>query len=353
MRSALWGGLLLCVTAQAAAQGSPVTFEETQPVTVTGFAVASANYDRVARTNSFEANTISLSLFKPVGDAYLFGQLTTTLADDGSVGIDIDHIILAWTPHSASEWTFEFGRLHAPLGFEQDDAPLNFLPTSSFNFQFARPSAFTGAIIRYTPARHFGFVAAVANGWDIELDNNRGKTAALRAEWIVADGLEIGVTGVYGAERPSTDAFQRTLITPDLTLQEGPLILQAEANLGSERDSVGGSNRWVGGVVLAFLRLSHSIGVAARYDHLDDTKAGVVTGTPQVLRSFTVGPVWFYRSAQQGIFSNIEHTNFHLPQIGLRAALRVNYSSVPFFTNAAGGLERGNTQAVVQFVYIF
>jgi putative OmpL-like beta-barrel porin-2 len=353
MRSALWGALLWCVAAQAAAQGEPVTFEESQPVTVTGFAVASADWDRLARTNSFEANTISLSLFKPVGDWYLFGQLTTSLAGDGSVGIDIDHILIAWTPHSASQWTFEFGRLHAPLGFEQDDAPLNFLPTSSYNFQFARPSAFTGVIVRYTPSPHFGFVAAVANGWDIPLDRNRGKTGALRAEWIATDGLSIGVTGVYGPERDSTDGFQRTLFTPDLTLQQGPLILQAEANLGSERNGLGGSNKWVGGVALAFLRLTRSIGVAFRYDHLDDTKAGVVTGVPQVLRSFTMGPIWFYRSAQQGIFSNIEHTTFHLPQIGLRAALRVNYSSVPFFANPTGGLERGNTQAVVQLVYIF
>lgn len=107
------------------------------------------------------------------------------------------------------------------------------------------------------------------------------------------------------------------------------------------------------GVVVAFLRLSRSLGVAGRYDHLDDTKGGVATGTPQVLRSITVGPVWFYRSAQEGIFSNIEHTSFHLPQIALRAALRVDYSSVPFFANAAGDLEQRNTQAVVELFYIF
>ena len=36
-----------------------------------------------------------------------------------------------------------------------------------------------------------------------------------------------------------------------------------------------------------------------------------------------------------------------------RAALRVDYSSVPFFVNSAGGLERRNTEAVIQLVYIF
>jgi len=80
---------------------------------------------------------------------------------------------------------------------------------------------------------------------------------------------------------------------------------------------------------------------------------GVLTGTPQVLRSFTVGPMWFYRTAQQGIFSNIEHTAFHLPQIAVRAALRVDYSTQPFFVNDQGGLERRNTRAVLEAFYLF
>ena len=351
MRSALLGGLLWCVAAQAAAQGAPVTFEEVQPVTVTGFAVASADYDRIARTNSFAASKIAVSLFKPVGDVYFFGQLTTSLAGDGSVGTDIDHIIVSWTPHSASQWTFEFGRFPAPLGVEQDDEPLNFLPTHSFNFDFARPSALTGAIVRFTASRHFDFLAAVANGWDLSLDNNRGKTGVLRGEWIATEGLTLGVTGVYGPESAGTDAHQRSLVSGDVTLDAGPLILQAEVNFGREQDQPA-NLPWRGGVLNTFARLGRSIGVAARYDQLED-KEGVLTGTPQILRSITVGPVWFYRSAQEGIFSNIEHTRFHLPQVAVRAALRTDRTTAPFFVTASGGLETTNTRAVIEVLYLF
>ena len=351
MRSALWGSLLWCVAAQAAAQGVPVTFEESQPVTVTGFAVASADYDRLARSNSFAASKIAVSLFKPVGDVYFFGQLTTALNETGEASTEIDHIIVSWTPHAANQWTFEFGRFPAPIGVEQDDEPLNFLPTHSFNFDFARPSALTGAIVRYTASRHFDFLAAVANGWDVTLDNNRGKTGVLRGEWIATERLTFGVTGVYGPEGDGTDANQRSLLSGDVTLNAGPLILQAEANFGRQQDPPANPS-WRGGVLTAFVRLGRSIGLAARYDQLED-KEGVLTQTGQVLRSITVGPMWFYRSAQEGIFSNIEHTGFHLPQVALRAALRVDRSSADFFLNSSGAPERTNTRAVIELLYLF
>ncbi len=351
MRSALWSLMLCGCAAAAAAQGVPVTFTEVQPVTVTGFVVGRADYDRATRANSFAAGKIAVSLFKPVGDAYLFGQLTTALQGD-ETSTEIDNLILSWTPSTASQWTFAFGRFDAPIGFERDDEPLNFLPTNAFNFEFARPAKLTGAIVRFTATPTLGFAAAVANGWNLERDNNRGKTELLRAEWIAAEGVTIGVTGVYGPERDSTDAHQRSLLSTDLTLQRGPVILGAEVNVGGERDGAGGSLTWAGGAATGFLRVARSVGLSARYDHLDDSH-GVLSGTPQVLRSFTVGPMWFYRRAQEGIFSNIEHTTFHLPQIAVRAALRVDYSTAPFFVDNRGGLDRTDTRAVVEVVYLF
>jgi hypothetical protein len=100
------------------------------------------------------------------------------------------------------------------------------------------------------------------------------------------------------------------------------------------------------------VRLGPTLGVTGRYDQLEDPD-GLLTGTPQILRSVTIGPMWFFSSAQEGIFSNIEHTTFHLPQIALRGALRLDRSSQPFFADAAGGLTRTDTKAVVEVVYVF
>jgi hypothetical protein len=350
MRSAPWGVLLWCVATQAAAQGVPVTFEEAPPVAITGFAVGTAGYDRIGHSNSFAAGKVALSLFKPVGDAYLFAQLTTSL-EDGATGTEIDNLLVSWTPHSASRWSLGFGRFDAPLGFERDDEPLNLIPTNSFNFTYARPSKFTGAIIRYTVSPTVQLSGAAANGWGVATDNNHGKTGMVRAEWQARPGLALGLAGVYGPERDSTDAHPRSLLSADVTLDVGRLILGAEGNVGREQDQPA-NLAWAGAAVTAFFRLGRSAGLAARYDHLDDSD-GILTGTPQVLRSFTVGPMWFFERAQEGIFANIEHTSFHLPQIAVRAALRFDDSTQEFFPNDQGGLERGNTRGVIELLYLF
>ena len=350
MRNALCGVLLCGCAASAAAQGTPVTFEEPQPVTVTGFAVGRADYDRAGRSTSFTAGKIGVSLFKPVGEAYLFAQLTTAL-EDGGTSTDIDNLLVSWTPQRANRWTLAFGRFDAPIGFERDDEPLNLIATNSFNFVYARPGKLTGAQLHYTVSPRFELWGVAANGWDVAVDNNRGKTALARAQWIPIPWVTLGVTGVYGPERDSSDAHQRSLLSSDLTIDRGRVIVGAELNVGREQDPAGNPT-WRGGAVTALLRLTRSLGFSARYDQLEDSD-GLLTGTPQILRSVTVGPMWYFSSAREGIFSNIEHTRFHLPQIALRGAVRADWSSQPFFADASGGLQGSNTRGILELVYIF
>lgn len=350
MRTALCCVLLGGIATGAVAQDTQVTFEEPQPVTITGFAVGRADYDRAARSNGFTAGKIALSLFKPVGDAYFFGQLTTAF-EEGATETEIDHLIVSWTPKDANRWTLAFGRFNAPIGMERDEEPLNFLPTGSFTFTFARPRDLTGALVQFTASPRSELVAMVANGWNRVEDNNRGKTALIRAQWLPAQAVTLGLTAVYGPERDSSDAHQRTLVSNDLTLQAGRLILGAEVNLGRERASPR-ALEWGGGTATAFVRLGRSVGLAVRYDHVEDPD-GLLTGTAQTLRSFTVGPMWFFRSAQAGVFSNIEHTTFHLPQFAVRAAVRADRSSVPYFVREDGGQQRTDTRGVVELVYLF
>jgi hypothetical protein len=350
MRSALWCALLCGITTGAAAQDKEVTFEEPQPVTVSGFAVGTADYDRVTRSNTFTAGKLGVSLFKSVGDAYVFAQLTTAL-EDGASSTEIDDLLVSWTPHSANRWSLGFGRFDAPIGFERDDEPLNFVSTNSFNFTYARPSKLTGLQVHYTVSPRLDVLAAAANGWDVAQDNNRGKTALARVQWIPIPWVTLGFTGVYGPERDSSDAHQRSLLSTDLTVDRGRLILGAEANLGKEQES-GGNPTWRGAALTGFWRVTRHVGVTARYDQLEDTN-GLLTGTPQILRSVTVGPMWYFSSAREGIFSNIEHTRFHLPQVAVRAAIRADWSSTPFFTDANGAPQRSNTKAVVELIYVF
>jgi hypothetical protein len=335
---------------RAAAQDRAVTFEEPSPVSVTGFAVGRADYDRVTRSNTFTAGKIGVSLFKPAGDAYLFAQLTTAL-EDGVASTDIDNLLVSWTPRRANRWALAFGRFDAPIGFERDDEPLNLIPTNSFNFTYARPGKLTGLQVHYTVSPRFDVWAAAANGWHVAVDNNRGKTALARAQWIPIPWVTLGITGVYGPEHASTDAHQRSLLSSDLTIDRGRVILGAELNLGREQES-GGAPTWRGAAATAFVRVTRTVGLTVRYDQLEDTD-GLLTGAQQILRSVTVGPMWYFSSAREGIFSNIEHTRFHLPQVALRAAVRADWSSAPFFTDQAGAQQTSNTKGVLELVYVF
>jgi putative OmpL-like beta-barrel porin-2 len=350
MRSALWCALLCTVATPVAAQEQAVTFEEPSPVAVTGFAVGRTDYDRVTRSNTFTAGKVGLSLFKPVGDAYLFAQLTTAL-DGGVASTDIDNLLMSWTPHTANKWSLAFGRFDAPIGFERDDEPLNVIPTNSFNFIYARPGKLTGVQAHYTASPRLEVWAVAANGWDVTVDNNRGKTGLARVQWIPIPWVTLGVTGVYGPERDSSDAHQRSLLSSDLTVDRGRFIVGAEANLGREQAS-GPKPTWRGAAITGFVRVARNVGLSARYDQLEDTD-GLLTGTSQILRSMTVGPMWYFSSAREGIFSNIEHTRFHLPQVALRAAVRTEWSSAPFFADANGSLQSSNTKAVLELVYVF
>src|SRR5256885_1511967 len=122
MRRAPWCALLCCVAASAAAQERAVTFEEPQPVSVTGFTVGRADYDRLARSNSFTAAKIGVSLFKPAGDVYLFAQLTTAL-EGAQTSTEIDNLLVSWTPQRADQWTVAVGRVDATIGLARGGEP--------------------------------------------------------------------------------------------------------------------------------------------------------------------------------------------------------------------------------------
>lgn len=358
MRSALWSVLLCGVVGAAAAQETEVSFEEPKPVAVTGFAVGTVSYDRNHRENTAAGSKLAVSLFRPWSEGlYLFAQLTTHLDEDEATGephteIEIDNLLLSWTPPGLSSLNLWFGRFDAPIGFERDDEPLNLQPTGSFNFEFARPVKFTGALARYVASPRLALSAYVANGWNEELDNNSGKTAGLRLQLLPVEGAAVGLNAVYGPEQEGTNGAQRTLLAGDATLQPvRRLILGFEVNHGRQREA-GTSLTWTGAVGTAFLRLGRSTGITVRGEILDDAD-GAATGQAQTLKSLTIAPMYFYREAQEGIFSTIEHTDFRLPAFAIRPGIRFDTSDVPYFEDAAGNLVRDNFTAVIELVYVF
>jgi putative OmpL-like beta-barrel porin-2 len=353
-KSAICFAVLLAAGRNVAAQGTP-DLEDKTPLTISGFAVGLGSYDRNLAQNTALGSKIALSMFRPWSDQlYFFGQLTTHLEPADSAGgppqttIEIDNLTINWTPAHLSQLSLAFGRFDAPVGFERDDEPLNLLPTTSFTFEHARPVKFTGLIARYTLNPKVSVLGLVANGWDQEVDNNSGKTGGLKVQLFPSSGLAIAGGAFYGPEQDSTNGAQRTLLTGDATWQPlQRLIVQAEAHHGSQQGA-----HWTGVVGQAFWRFGRSTGVTVRGEVFDDP-AGLRTGTAQTMQSVTISPWYFYRQAQEGVFSNVEFTTFRLPAFSIRPALRVDHSTQPVFETKDGSLRRSNVTALVELVYVF
>ena len=345
--------LVVALERRGAAQGGNIPIEETTPLTISGFAVGLGSYDRNLAQNTALGSKLALSLFRPWSDQlYFFGQLTTHLeeADSGppETAIEIDNLIINWTPARLSTLTLSFGRFDAPIGFERDDEPLNLVPTTSFTFEHARPVKFTGVMARYTLNPKVSVLGLVANGWDEEADNNSGKTVGLKMQAFPSSGFAIGAGVLYGPEEDSTNGAQRTLLTGDATWQPLPrLVVQAEAHHGSQQGTT-----WTGVVGQAFWRVGRSTGLTVRGEVLNDPD-GVRTGTVQKLSSVTISPWYFYREAQEGVFSNVEFTTFRLPAFSIRPAVRIDRSDQPVFEKKDGSLVRANLTALVELVYLF
>src|SRR2546425_7756649 len=347
--------VVLCVTLgrRGAAQGGNADLEEKTPLVVSGFAVGLGSYDRNLAQSTALGSKLALSIFRPWSDQlYFFGQLTTHLeeADSGPPGtaIEIDNLIINWTPARLSTLSLSFGRFDAPIGFERDDEPLNLIPTTSFTFENARPVKFTVLMARYTLNPKVSVLGLVANGWDQVADNNSGKTAGFKLQVFPSSGLAVAGGAFYGPERDSTNGSPRTLLTGDATWQPlQRLIIQAEAHRGSEA-----TTHWTGVVGQAFWRVGRSTGLTVRGDVMDDPN-GARTGTAQKLSSVTISPWYFYREAQEGVFSNVEVTSFRLPAFSIRPAVRIDHSNQPVFAKRDGSLVRSNLTVLVELVYLF
>ena len=359
-------------SARAAAQGKPdqpvdlnasgdvepVTGENEHALSISGFGVGGYTYDAKTNDNSFAAGKVAVALFRELTDnLYVFGQLTTSLADEGdeepTTETEIDNLLVSFTPKSASNVNLTLGTLDAPVGFERDDEVLLLTPTTSFNFELGRPAKLTGLFAGWSLNRKVDLTALVANGWDSPLDPNHGKTFGARLGVLLAEHASVGVSALYGSEGETGETRDRFLLGADYAFEPGHgWIVAGEANYARDYDLPGGGDaRWSGATLLVHRRLARHWGVAARAEVLDD-KDGARTGQAQTLTSWTIAPIYSLGVGREGIFANIQHTTYRIPRFQLRGEIRVNHSNRPFFETSTGASDWG-IQYALQLVTTF
>jgi hypothetical protein len=339
-----------------------LTGEAGRQLRITGFGIGSYTYDGKTRDNSFTAGKLALSAFRELNDyLWVFGQLTTALeqpeagADEIATSTEIDNLIVSATVPGATNLNFSFGKFDVPVGFERDDEPLNLQATTSFNFELARPAKMVGLVGRWALSPKLDLTGLVSNGWESQIDPNHAKSGAVRIGLLPAEGVSLGVSGIYGPEGDAGATNNRYLVDVDYAFQPiQRVIVAGEANFGGDRGVLagGGDATWKGATITLFVRPLRRIGITGRAEVFDDPD-GARTGQAQTLESYTIAPMYFLGVGREGIFANVEHTTFRIPRFQLRAELRFNHSSEPFFPLADGTLSRWGVQYTLQLVTVF
>lgn len=341
-----------------------LTGEGENSLQITGFGIGSYTYDGRTTENTFAGSKLAVALFKELNDqVWFFGQLTTLLAEPEEGGdpdaeiateIEIDNLIVSFTPPGATNVNFSFGKFDSPMGFERDDEPLNLQPTESFNFELARPPKQVGLIGRWSPTPKVDVAGWIANGWGDVVDSNPGKTAGARFGVRPTENTSFGLAGLWGPEGEPGETHNRYLLTFDYAIQPtADFVVAGEANFGGDRETMGDGTdaHWYGGLLTLFQRFNRNVGVTLRGEVFKD-EDGARTGVPQTLQSITFTPVYFVGTGREGIFANIEHTTLRIPRFQLRGGIRYNHSSTDFFETSDGESD-WNVEYVAELVATF
>src|ERR1700737_541280 len=233
----------LIAAGSAAAQEKPVSPESaenprgislldedaTRRLSISGFGVGSFTYAFPTDRSSFGDSALAVAFSKVFSDKLsVFAQLTASReAESPFLGqtaspdtkTDIDNLQVTWAPSPRSGLAITLGKFDSPLAIERDDAPLNFQATPSFTFQFARPVKFIGISVHESFSEHFELWAILANGWDVDRDNNRAKTGALYALWSPSLSSHICLGVIHGAEKDDRTGDARTTAVATLLFQ--------------------------------------------------------------------------------------------------------------------------------------
>lgn len=367
---------VVCATMPLHAQDRPVnldqgvgdlTGEDEFPLQITGFGVGDFSYHPRSGENTARAGKLAVSFFREISDKFwFFGQLTTALSsgEEGGEGaeigdevpteIEIDNMLVNFTPGGTSGFSVAFGKFDVPVGFERDDEPLNFQATESFNFELARPAKMVGFVGRWVATPSIDLTAMVGNGWDAQLDENTQKTTGARLGLLPSEHTSIGLSGLIGSEGESDEVHTRYLMSLDYASEPGSgWIIAGEANLGGERDALGDGNdaSWYGGTLSLFHQISQHVGATIRGETFRDAD-GFRTGEAQTLQSLTFSPIYFVGTGREGIFANVEHTTFRIPRFQIRAEARLDHSSESIF-GEDGEARDWQMRYVLQFVTTF
>ena len=351
--------------------GSPLNLgfgeDSARRLVINGFGALAYDENFSTRENSFADSALAVAFSRLITDRIsVFAQLTAArekaspfLGDHGNFGdlkTDIDNLQLSWVPSAKHGLQVTFGKFDSPLAIERDDAPLNYLATDSFTFDFARPVKFTGLELHEIVSPQWEAWAIFGNGWDADTDNNNAKTGALYGLWSPSARSHFGLGVIQGGEKQGRSGDQRTTGVATILLQFGDSWIYGEELVGGREPGAaadGGTARWFSDMAFLHHRFGVHWAASLRTEYLDDA-GGSRTGTSQILRSVTLSPQYLVGGGFYGLYRTLDRTSLRLPELAIRLDLRWNHSSARVFrAREEDAGRRDGYSATLQSVFLF
>lgn len=260
-------------------------------------------------------------------------------ADGSGEDIDLQQAFISYIARIGTGLRFDLGKFVTPVGFETIEGcnGYNDNATRSFLFGYAIPFTHTGLRLSYAPSDKLSASAMIVNGWDVVRDNNGRKTVGAQITLAPARGMALGFGYIGGAEQDNNDSDLRHLF--DMTALWKPtdsFMIGINGDYGAETDGVvtGKVSVWEGIAGYVKVGIWRKFWLALRAEAFQD-RDGARTGTPQTLSELTLTP------------------EYHpIDGIGLRADLRLDFSSATIFTTSDGFSSRQPT-VLVNVFYLF
>jgi hypothetical protein len=221
-------------------------------------------------------------------------------------------------------------------GIEVIESGSNPTISRGFLFGLAEPFTHAGAVLTYKINPAFDVAAGVVNGWDVVVDNNRGKTAVVKAAF-TSEVARATVSGYAGPEQEEDDDDLR--LSGDVTgmVVVGPVDLWGQVNAGREEGAApgGGAARWIGAGLQPLWHALGSLTIGARAEVFRDADAAR-TGTRQTLYNLTVTPCYLVTTG-----------------LVIRGELRVDWSNRDVYMDEDGAVHGNQVLALTEAIYSF
>lgn len=217
---------------------------------------------------------------------------TATKAQVNGLGRNIQHASVSYLAPLGSGLRIDLGKFVTHIGGETIETLKNWNYSHSFFYTYAIPFQDTGARFNYKWSDALYTELYVVNGWNVNRDNNSGKTWGPSVGWTPVSWLSIVASYLTGPEQNNNTSNKRNLFDTQITF--GPFDERWTFMINYDRATeqrVPPTNTakasWSGTTLYARYKINDTFEPSVRVEDYRDPN-GFTTGTAQKLRGYTL-----------------------------------------------------------------